>query len=516
MTDSQGVPVASGSSLRAERLAVLSAAIVLTVLRSVVLVWFEGARFDSDQALLGLMAKHLVEGRAFPVFTYGQAYMLGVEAWMAAPFFLIGGATVAMLKLPLLLVNVAVSVLLVLGLEKYAGLRPIVALVPALFFVLAPAGSVTLLLEASGGNVEPFLVVLVLWLLRGRPLLFGAVLGFGVLQREFAVYGLGALFVMALVSRRLFTSGAWRSVGLGALGFAGVWQVVYLLKQFSSVRGPGTSAAWQSIEATTNLQALGARVCADPWLALEGLRLLVTVHLAELVGAIDRPLVDYLINSYSRQGADWLWWLLGPACLLMIGRVAQLALARGAARRRPPDYAVYLFLVGLQAVLVYALLRCGVVTIGEMRYALLGLFGMTGLVAGYLAVEPRATWRRAAVGLVLVWAAVSATGHARLAAEYLTSPPENGRRLLADRLVERGVRFAYGDFWDAYAVTFLTSEQVIVASTSVVFIDEYQWIVERRLDEAVEIGHEPCAGGEFVADDLYICPPSGRRSLPRR
>ena len=124
MTDSQGIPVASVSSLRAERLAVLSAAIVLTVLRSVVLVWFEGARFDSDQALLGLMAKHLVEGRAFPVFTYGQAYMLGVEAWMAAPFFLIGGATVAMLKLPLLLVNVAVSVLLVLGLEKYAGLRP--------------------------------------------------------------------------------------------------------------------------------------------------------------------------------------------------------------------------------------------------------------------------------------------------------------------------------------------------------------------------------------------------------
>ena len=43
--------------------------------------------FDSDQAIFGLMAKHLSELRALPVFMYGQNYILGVEAWMAAPLF---------------------------------------------------------------------------------------------------------------------------------------------------------------------------------------------------------------------------------------------------------------------------------------------------------------------------------------------------------------------------------------------------------------------------------------------
>ena len=46
-----------------------------------VLRW-EQAQFDSDQAVFGLMAKHLAEGRAFPVFMYGQSYILAVESWM--------------------------------------------------------------------------------------------------------------------------------------------------------------------------------------------------------------------------------------------------------------------------------------------------------------------------------------------------------------------------------------------------------------------------------------------------
>src|SRR6185295_17145002 len=57
----------------------------LVVLRSLVFVCWPASHFDSDQAVTGLMAKHLSELRAFPVFWYGQTYMLGVEAWLAAP-----------------------------------------------------------------------------------------------------------------------------------------------------------------------------------------------------------------------------------------------------------------------------------------------------------------------------------------------------------------------------------------------------------------------------------------------
>ena len=40
---------------------------------------------DGDECILGLMAKHLAQGREFPIFFYGQRYGLAViEAPMAA------------------------------------------------------------------------------------------------------------------------------------------------------------------------------------------------------------------------------------------------------------------------------------------------------------------------------------------------------------------------------------------------------------------------------------------------
>src|SRR3954464_476193 len=94
---------------------------LLVVARSAVFVFAPAAHFDSDQAVTGLMAKHLSELRAFPVFWYGQTYMLGVEAWLAAPIMAIAGATVTALKLPLLAMNVAIVVLLFRGFSLDAG-----------------------------------------------------------------------------------------------------------------------------------------------------------------------------------------------------------------------------------------------------------------------------------------------------------------------------------------------------------------------------------------------------------
>ncbi|MEZ5319789.1 MAG: hypothetical protein R2752_20475 [Vicinamibacterales bacterium] len=493
-----------------ERRLVLLAVGVLAALRCATFVVFGDSRFDSDQALLGLMARHLIEGRAFPVFTYGQPYMLGVEAWMAAPFFLVGGATVAMLKLPLLLVNVVTAVLLVRVIERAGGIRPVVAAVPALFFILAPPGTSTLLLEASGGNVEPFLIVVLLWLLRDRPLAFGAVLAFGVLQREFAVYGFGAIVALALMDRSLFRRHAWPAIGAGAAAFAGVWQGVYLLKQFSSIAGPGTSATWRPLEASANLAALAGRICIVPSEVLPALRGLVTTHLADLLGASDQEMAAYTINSVLHQGAPWLWPILGPALALGLARVVWLGARRGLRPWQPPvAFASYLLLVGLQAVLVYAVVRCGALGIAEMRYSLLGVYGAVGIVAAFLAIEPRRWLRMAGVGVVLLWAGVAVTAHARLARQYAFDPPVNARRVLADTLLAQGVRYAYADFWEAYIVSFYTDEQVIVASTNFVFIDEYQWLVDRRSDEAVHIRREACAGGTAVADWVWICPPEG-------
>ena len=156
-----------------ERIVVIAFAVGLVLLRSAVFVFGAQPHFDSDQAVVGLMAKHLSEMRALPIFFYGQHYMLAVEAWLAAPLFYLGGPSVTALKLPLLGINLAVAILLLLVLERELKLRPIAAFVPTLFFIMPPPETTRLLLESNGGNIEPFLYVLLLWLVRRQPLIFG-------------------------------------------------------------------------------------------------------------------------------------------------------------------------------------------------------------------------------------------------------------------------------------------------------------------------------------------------------
>src|SRR5262249_18404507 len=95
---------------------------ILVVLRSAVWVWFEQAHFHADHAIAGLMARHITDGRALPLFYYGQHYMLAVTPYVTAPFFLLFGASVATLKLPLLLINIVVAVVLVVLLVRRVGL----------------------------------------------------------------------------------------------------------------------------------------------------------------------------------------------------------------------------------------------------------------------------------------------------------------------------------------------------------------------------------------------------------
>src|SRR3954463_16279062 len=96
-------------------------ATALVAFRSYPYLAYEHLDFDSDQAIVGLMAKHLSEGRTFPLFFYGQHYMLGVQAWIAAPFFWIGGPTVAMLRMPLLIINCSVAVWLLAAFAERTG-----------------------------------------------------------------------------------------------------------------------------------------------------------------------------------------------------------------------------------------------------------------------------------------------------------------------------------------------------------------------------------------------------------
>src|SRR5215831_18339546 len=144
------------------RRAILAGLVLLTIARSAVFVFAGPSHFDADQAVTGLMAKHLSELRAFPVFWYGQTYMLGVEAWLAAPVMAILGPTITALKLPLLAINVAIVALLFHSLTE-DGVDTWAAGFVTLFFALAPPITAAHYLTANGGNVEPCLYILLLW-----------------------------------------------------------------------------------------------------------------------------------------------------------------------------------------------------------------------------------------------------------------------------------------------------------------------------------------------------------------
>ncbi|MEZ5289054.1 MAG: hypothetical protein R2712_30480 [Vicinamibacterales bacterium] len=181
------------------RTAFWSAALLLmavVLVRAFPFVWWAATHFDSDQAIVGLMAKHISEGRAFPLYYYGQNYMLAVEAYLAAPVMLVAGPTVTALKTPLVAVNLAVVVLLLRVLVHEARLHSGVAAIAVLPLAMPAAGVAARVTEANGGNVEPWLYVLLAWVLRRRPWMLGVLLGVGVLHREFTAYGAAALLLM--------------------------------------------------------------------------------------------------------------------------------------------------------------------------------------------------------------------------------------------------------------------------------------------------------------------------------
>ncbi len=63
------------------------------------LIWASDFILDSDEAIVGLMAKHINEGKGIPVFYYGQHYMGSLEAVLAAASYRLFGIGSFTLKL---------------------------------------------------------------------------------------------------------------------------------------------------------------------------------------------------------------------------------------------------------------------------------------------------------------------------------------------------------------------------------------------------------------------------------
>jgi hypothetical protein len=478
-------------SPRTEFRAAVVIAIALVAIRSAVPLVTERS-LDSDQAIVGLMAKHASEFRTFPLFFYGQNYMLGVQAWLAAPFFWLGGPTVVMLRLPLLLINAGVVWGLIAAFRRL-GLRPALGLVSVLPLAITTPVMSDALLRPLGAAVEPFAWILILWTLRHRPGWFGVVFCLGFLHREFVVYAAPALLLAQWREGRRWTG---RDLARAVAAFAVVWLAIDLLKRSVNVYGP-TGGEFASGSLIMQSQQIAM------WLSLEayGDRVwhLVSHGIPDMFGAR-----GYLLSGYHGLFSALTVGSAGAGLALAAAlTMAAFRLITGLRRtelRSSDAFAWYLGTIGVLAIVGYGLNGgLDTQTMPIVRYALFVLLVPVAILGAYLQRERHAGLRTIVIALMCVWAAATTLDATRVVREFVQSPPPNPHRELADYLVSHGIRYARGGYWDAYVVTFLAREQVVIASTEQVRISAYGALVDQHAAEAVNLVRQPCEGGRRVS-----------------
>jgi hypothetical protein len=472
--------------IRAELRGCILLALLLVFLRSAVWMFWE-ASLNSDHAVVGLMAKHLSEFRAFPLFFYGQNYMLGVQSWIAVPFFWLAGPTVAMLRLPLVLINAGVAVAFVMVLTR-CGLRPFHAFVASLPFIVTSPIVSDALLETLGASVEPFAYILLLWALRTSPAWFGALFCVAHLHREFVVFAAPALAAAQWLQRRWWTPA---QIGRAVAAFAGVWIVIDILKRTVNAYGP---AGGDYVAAPLSLQAQQIL----KWLSLEPgpyfgrLRHAVAEALPDMLGASRHSLSRYGVLGGLDVGSAIAGVALGVAVVLCVMRLASQP--RGSHATPASDaFVLYVGLIGFLTLLAYGL-NTGI-SPGDppvVRYLLFTLLLPVALLAHFFLREQQSAWRTGVVALVCTWAMFNVVDNVRLVRQYIQSPPPHPHRQIADYLVAENIRYARAGYWDAYAITFLSAEKVIVASAEKVRVTAYQTAVAQNSSNAVTLWRQPC------------------------
>lgn len=291
-----------------------------------VLLAAEAVPFNGDEAVVALMARHLLRGER-PTFFYGQAYLGATDAWLVALSFSIFGESVPAIRLVQIALFAAfllTSYLVFkrLGLSEW-GINA------ALLWLALPPTMLTLYSTATLGGYGETLVLGNIALLltislqrsafgrRGammrRWLLLGVVAGFGLYTFPLILIYLIPIGLWLLWRQR---GRAWRGYLLAALGFvigSAPWWLALIQsggRELAELAGAGVAG---TIPGETYLETLPVRLInfflfgASAWL---GLRypwsaewVLPLIGLAALV--IYLGVLGYAARHSRRSGLPW-------------------------------------------------------------------------------------------------------------------------------------------------------------------------------------------------------------------
>jgi hypothetical protein len=411
---------------------------------------------NSDEATMGLMARHIAAGQAAPIWFYGQEYMGSVEAWVAAPLFALFGSSTGLLRLPNLLWYALLMVIVYhLGVRLYSHRVALIAL--GLLALGSDRVFKNQLLSIGG---YPEIVPMV-----GALFLFAVLLVTGS-QRRILLFGLWGLVAgLALWDH-------W--IALPYIGTAGVLLLAFTWREF--IRRPGLALFGGVLlgAAPMLVDNLTGRTNSVHWFLYlndAGHEKLASASLGDHLynGFIVGVPMGTGICAPSRCWPVVGWWGVAyPAVLLVAGVIAALALRRVSG----PDRARYaarlaLAVAGVSTMLFYARSPASVLhPIESNRYlALLGvtvpvLVGTLWLAAGWLRYAGRAV-----LAFVFVFALAATVTSFERAAQ--SEREERLQAALVAALDEQRITGIYSDYWTCIRLSFAVDERIACATIEV-------------------------------------------------
>ncbi len=420
---------------------------------------------DSDEAVVGLMARHFLDGRV-DTFFWGSNYGGTLDQMLTAGVFAVVGSSVLALKLvQVFLAGVACVLTWRVG-RRVVGEGP--ARVAALLFWIAPAAYLLFSTKSRGwhwlGLCLALGIVLVCLRLVSRPrwlemAVLGLLVGLAFWTSPALAFVVVPAVVYAVVRRPGLLRQAWVAVPPFLLG-AAPWIRYNLLYGFVSLEQlpPGVQTTY--VGRLTGFfvdglpMALGLKVpYSGAWVA--GLVGVLAYGLA-LVGFV------VLVVRHRRR--------LGPLLFLAAAYPLLFAVPTSSFYVNEPRYVLYL--APVLALLV------------AFRLTTLARQGAALVVALALSVGGLAS---------LSWWSDDHPGNYDLAAGDLSQ--------VVAVLDARDIDAAWADYWTSYRLTFITDEEVVVASVDQVRHPPYQAEV-REEPETAYIVHEGTRPDELLGPAL--------------
>lgn len=450
---------------RSTALPIAAVLLLAAAWKTVFLIW-DVVPFNSDEAVVALMARHILNG-ARPTFFYGQAYMGSLDAFLIAAGFRLLGQQVWVIRLVQLILYLGtVWVTILIGREAFGSLR--VGLLAGLLLAV-PTVNVTLYTTATlGGYGEAMLLgsgTLLLSLVIARRHIFTGA-GQAGLRAPWLWFGLWGL----LAGCGLWANGLSLVFSVPA-GLYLLWAIAARrrdwLLPFVMVAGVGLlvgSLPWwlyaiQHGPAQLVQELFGTAVSVekDPWLLRTGKHLVnfLLLGTTALFGLRPPWSVDWLVLPVL-PFVLFFW----AACLVFFARHSF---------RPGPDRHAYALLGGVCAALLGGFLFTAFGVDPSGRYFLPMAVPLALTAAQFMLCMARRGWHVAALAALVV--GYQAAGTVQCALRF---PPglttqfyeptiidHRADQALIDFLRKEGETTGYTNYWVTYPLAFHSQEELV-------------------------------------------------------